>query len=73
IEEVRGVGLMLGLKINEKIPNSDLTQKLIELGLLVIPASDNVIRIMPPLIITQSHIKEAAEKISQCFIKYKGC
>lgn len=56
IAEVRGVGLMLGLKINEKVLNSDLAAKLIKNGLLVIPAGDNVLRILPPLIISKKDI-----------------
>lgn len=67
IDEVRGVGLMLGLKLNEKFLNADVTAKLIEQGLLLIPASDNVIRILPPLIIDSSHVKEAIEKLTACF------
>jgi len=67
INEVRGVGLMLGLKLNEKFLNADVTAKLIDLGLLVIPASDNVIRILPPLVINSSHVKEAIEKLGKAF------
>ncbi len=69
ISEVRGIGLMLGLKINDKIENSTITKKLIEHRLLVIPASDNVIRILPPLIINSNHIDEAIEKLRHCFAK----
>lgn len=59
IQEVRGVGLMLGLKISDKIENAELVKKFIENGLLAIPAGENVIRIMPPLVITSNHIQEA--------------
>jgi acetylornithine/N-succinyldiaminopimelate aminotransferase len=65
IMEVRGVGLMLGLKISDKIDNTELVKKLIENKLLVIPAGENVIRIMPPLIITSDHVKEAIDKIAK--------
>jgi acetylornithine/N-succinyldiaminopimelate aminotransferase len=65
IEEVRGVGLMLGLKINQKFENVEVVKKLIESGLLTIPAGQNVIRILPPLIITEKHIAEALDKIEQ--------
>lgn len=68
ISEIRGVGLMLGVKINENITNLTMTQKLIDQGLLVIPASDNVIRLLPPLIINSSHVKEALEKIERAFL-----
>ncbi len=63
ISEVRGVGLMLGIKINDQIENTELVKQLLANGLLVIPAGENVIRIMPPLIITTEHVQEAKEKI----------
>jgi acetylornithine/N-succinyldiaminopimelate aminotransferase len=67
INEIRGVGLMLGIKINDKILNTEVTQKLIDQGLLVIPASDNVIRLLPPLIIEEKHVSEAVEKLEKVF------
>jgi acetylornithine/N-succinyldiaminopimelate aminotransferase len=63
IDEIRGVGLMLGVKINQKIENTELVKKLIENGLLTIPAGENVVRILPPLVITSDHVAEAKEKI----------
>jgi acetylornithine/N-succinyldiaminopimelate aminotransferase len=63
IQEIRGVGMMLGVKLSDKIENTEMVKKLIELGLLVIPAGENVIRIMPPLLITSQHVKEAVSKI----------
>ncbi|MBU6139950.1 MAG: aspartate aminotransferase family protein [Proteobacteria bacterium] len=70
IEEIRGVGLMLGIKINEKIPNVEMTQKLINHGLLVIPASDNVIRVLPPLNINSAQVKEGIEKLEKSFLSF---
>ncbi|MSP33350.1 MAG: aspartate aminotransferase family protein [Rickettsiales bacterium] len=63
IDEIRGVGLMLGIKINDKIEHLKLVEKFIANGLLTIPAGNNVIRIIPPLIINSEHIKEVQEKI----------
>ncbi len=65
IEEVRGVGFMLGIKINSRVENAKLVEKFIENGLLTVPAADNVIRIIPPLIITSKNVKEAREKIEK--------
>jgi acetylornithine/N-succinyldiaminopimelate aminotransferase len=64
-EEVRGVGLMLGIKISSKIENAELVKKFIENGLLTIPAGENVIRILPPLIIASEHMKEGITKIQK--------
>lgn len=57
VEEVRGQGLLLGLKC--KVVNNDLIEALRERGLLTISAGDNVVRILPPLIITEEHVREA--------------
>ncbi len=54
---VRGAGLMLGLKCVEE--NITVARQIAEKGLLVIPAGDNVIRLLPPLIIEEQHIIEA--------------
>ena len=70
IEEVRGVGLMLGIKINAKIENTEIVKKFIENGLLVIPAGENVIRILPPLIIKLKHVAEAKRKMKKSFLEF---
>ena len=57
IEEVRGQGLLLGLKC--KVPNTLLVDALRERGMLAVGGGDNVVRILPPLIITQEHVREA--------------
>jgi len=58
LEEVRGVGLMLGVKT--KAYSHDMVAKLRAGGLLTVASSgDNVIRFLPPLIITEAHIDEA--------------
>ncbi|MFV1849722.1 MAG: aspartate aminotransferase family protein [Thalassospira sp.] len=61
IEEVRGMGLLLGMKT---VPtNGDVVAKLRELNLLTVPAGDNVVRLLPPLNITKSHADEALAAI----------
>ena len=57
IAEVRGMGLMLGLKCTG--PSLPLVERLRERGLLTAPANDHVIRILPPLIIQRRHVEEA--------------
>ncbi|KQM28501.1 MULTISPECIES: aspartate aminotransferase family protein [unclassified Sphingomonas] len=62
-QEVRGMGLMLGLKLK-----SDSRRFVAHLRdhhtLLTVAAGDNVVRILPPLVIDESHIAEAVEKLS---------
>ena len=55
---------MVGIKINEKIEHAQIVQKFIDHKFLSVPASDNVIRILPPLISTKENIIEAIEKIN---------
>jgi acetylornithine/N-succinyldiaminopimelate aminotransferase len=55
-ESVRGQGLMLGLKM--KIPNGDFIKAAREAGIIVLPAGDNVVRLLPPLTISESEIRE---------------
>lgn len=57
IAEVRGTGLMLGLKC--VVTNRLLVDALLGRGLLTIPAGDNVVRLLPPLIIGEGEIEEA--------------
>ena len=58
VAEVRGLGLMLGLQC--VVPNLDLLERLRGAGLLTVGAGDNVVRFLPPLIVEESHIDEAA-------------
>jgi acetylornithine/N-succinyldiaminopimelate aminotransferase len=60
---VRGAGLMLGREC--VVPATDVVGRLRDGGLLTVPAAENVIRILPPLIIEQSHIDEAAAIIEK--------
>ena len=55
--QVRGVNLMQGLVCVDN--NQETAKALLHLGLLVIPAGGNVIRLMPPLIVTIEQINEA--------------
>jgi acetylornithine/N-succinyldiaminopimelate aminotransferase len=57
IEEVRGQGLLLGIKC--KPPNNEVADALRARGLLVVGAGDNVLRLVPPLIIDEAHVREA--------------
>ncbi|WP_106744520.1 aspartate aminotransferase family protein [Yoonia maritima] len=58
-EAVRGSGLMLGLKC--KAVNTEVVQAGYAQGVLTVPAADNVIRLLPPLNITDEDITVAVE------------
>jgi acetylornithine/N-succinyldiaminopimelate aminotransferase len=62
-ESVRGVGLMLGIRL--KTDSRGFVGHLRDNhGLLTVAAGDNVVRILPPLVIDDSHIAECVEKLS---------
>lgn len=60
----RGVGLMQGLVVSGKTPNEIITRAQ-ENGLILISAGSDVLRLVPPLIITKEHIDEMAEKLEK--------
>ena len=62
-QEVRGKGLMLGFVC--KVTNLDMWNKLRNAGLLTVPADDNVVRILPPLIIEKLHVDAAIGILDQ--------
>jgi acetylornithine/N-succinyldiaminopimelate aminotransferase len=63
LTEVRGVGLMLGLKC--VAANATVVERLMDNGLLSVPAADNVVRLLPPLIVGEDEIDEAVAIIDQ--------
>ncbi len=63
VTEIRGEGLMLGLKC--LVPNGEVVAALTNEHMLSVPAGDNVVRLLPPLIVSDAEIEEAVEKIDQ--------
>ena len=63
IEDVRGEGLLLGVKA--KIPVADLLKAVRAEKLLGVPAGDNVLRIMPPLTVTAEEAREGLARLER--------
>ena len=61
IEDIRGQGLMMGIKC--KVPNTEFQAIALDHRLLTIAAGDNVVRLLPPLVVTDSDIAEAVSKL----------
>jgi acetylornithine/N-succinyldiaminopimelate aminotransferase len=61
IAEVRGQGLMVGLRC--QVENKTLIAGLRERGMLTVPAGDNVVRLLPPLIVGEDEIDFACTTI----------
>jgi acetylornithine/N-succinyldiaminopimelate aminotransferase len=57
IDSARGTGMMWGMKC--VVPNAELSAKAFARGLLTVLAGDNVLRLLPPLIAEESHIRDA--------------
>ncbi|GLO73757.1 MAG: aspartate aminotransferase family protein [Phaeobacter italicus] len=62
-EEVRGTGLMLGLKC--VAPNIDVVNAGYDNEVVTVPAADNVIRLLPPLTLTDDDIDEAYARLDR--------
>ncbi|CUJ99223.1 Acetylornithine aminotransferase [Shimia thalassica] len=62
-EEVRGSGLMLGLKCFA--PNIDIVNASYDQEIATVPAADNVVRLLPPLTITDEEISEAVSRLDK--------
>ena len=70
IEDIRGQGLMLGLKC--KIPNQDLIKALLAQHMLTVQAGDNVVRLLPPLIVDEPEIDLAIANIDAACVALKN-
>ncbi|RMH45426.1 MAG: aspartate aminotransferase family protein [Alphaproteobacteria bacterium] len=62
-EGVRGRGLMLGLRC--RVPNTDVVAAGYSAEVLTVPGGDNVVRILPPLVITEDEIDEALARLDR--------
>ena len=63
IGEIRGIGLMKGLKM--LVDNNEFIKKLMDQKMLTIKAEENVIRLFPPLIVNNNELDEALIKINK--------
>ena len=69
-EGVRGTGLMLGLKC--KAPNTEVVAAGYDAQVITVPAADNVIRLLPPLTITEDEIAEATVRLDLAATRVKS-
>ena len=63
LAEVRGEGLLIGVKA--VVPSTDLVTALRDQKLLTVGAGDNVVRLLPPLIVTEAEIEEAVQRLDR--------
>lgn len=56
---VRGAGLLIGLQLTPEVVNGEMQAAAVEEGLLTVAAGQNVLRVAPPLIITEAEVDQA--------------
>ena len=69
IAEVRGSGLLLGLKLH--VPSAAFIARLRERHLLAVGSTENVARLLPPLIIEERHVKEAMDALGEACASFE--
>ena len=69
VQDVRGLGLMVGIVCSEPVAN--ILPHIHEKGLLVLAAGPNVIRLLPPLIVTKQEIDEAVNILQDALTSYE--
>jgi len=63
--EVRGQGLLAGVTCDDSVTNLDLVKAAEDKGLLTVPAGANVVRVLPPLIVSETEIDEGVAILDQ--------
>jgi acetylornithine/N-succinyldiaminopimelate aminotransferase len=63
IAEVRGEGLLMGLRA--RVPSGELVDEFRAEKLITVAAGDNVVRLLPPLIVNEAEIAEAVRRIEK--------
>ena len=71
VEEIRGEGLLTGLKLKAAIMPADLVNAARDEKLLLVGAGDNTVRVIPPLNVSESEISDGVERLSQALAKVR--
>lgn len=70
ITEVRGMGLILGMQLTR--PGREIVNDCLEYGLIINCTAGDVLRFVPPLIITRAHVDELCGVLDKVLAKYAG-
>ncbi|MDX2259002.1 MAG: aspartate aminotransferase family protein [Hyphomicrobiaceae bacterium] len=71
VEEVRGAGLLVGLKLRPGFEPSSLVTSARAERLLTVGAADNVVRILPPLIVSDDEIADALTRLDRALLRLR--
>lgn len=69
IQDIRGLGLMVGIECT--LPVTNLISELRNIGLIVLPAGEKVIRLLPPLNISKEELKNGVNTLAKIIEKEK--
>ncbi|MGO4682258.1 aspartate aminotransferase family protein [Hyphomicrobium sp. 2TAF46] len=69
VEEVRGAGLLMGLKLKSGVTPPQVVKAANEEKLLIVGAGDNSVRVLPPLIATEEEIAEGVRALSRALAR----
>ena len=67
---VRGMGLMLGIELDR--PCTELTQRALDAGLLINVTADRVIRLLPPLVMSQDEARQLVDRLTVLILEFLG-
>ncbi len=70
ISKIRGQGLLLGLKL--EVPSTEFLTRLLGNHMLAVGATENVVRLAPPLIVDESHLNEAVAALSRTCASFEA-
>jgi acetylornithine/N-succinyldiaminopimelate aminotransferase len=65
IEEVRGIGMLAGIRLKAEVPAGDVMKAATAEKLLTVSAGDNVIRMLPSLTVTEDEMKDGIARLSR--------
>jgi acetylornithine/N-succinyldiaminopimelate aminotransferase len=69
VEEIRGAGLLTGLKLKDHVSPQDVVKAAAGEKLLIVGAGDNCVRVLPPLIASDKEIAEAVQLLSRALAR----
>jgi acetylornithine aminotransferase len=61
VAEIRGMGLMIGVELKE--PCGELVKQALDAGLVINVTADNVIRLLPPLVMSEAEGRQVVERL----------
>jgi len=64
VAEIRGRGFLCGVRLDDSLPAGDVVAALREVKVLSVPAGENTVRFLPPLIISEDEIRLAVESFA---------